>query len=36
MKNYFLQGLGYCASLGLAAFLAALATLLAPMKPKDK
>jgi 4-amino-4-deoxy-L-arabinose transferase-like glycosyltransferase len=36
MKNSFLQGLGYCASLGLAAFLAALATLLAPMKPKDK
>jgi hypothetical protein len=31
-KNLFLQGFGYCASLGTAALLAALATLLTPKK----
>ena len=32
MKNLFLQGLGYCASPGLAALLAALATMLGAKK----
>ncbi len=32
MKNLFLQGLGYCASPGLAILLAALATMCAPKK----
>ena len=33
MKNLFLQAVGYCASPGAAALIAALATYLAPRKP---
>ncbi len=36
MKNFFLQGLGYCASLGLAALIAALTTFLAPRKATNR
>jgi hypothetical protein len=33
MKNFFLQGFGYCASAGPASLLAAVATCLMPRKP---